>query len=77
MGRTLHGQALHHPRTHVMILERPWAVARADLRLEQGQLPARVPTLAAGEDPPYRPSSGALLYSGTPLNRQASMECPG
>ena len=24
MGRTLHGQALHHPRTHIMILEWPW-----------------------------------------------------
>jgi hypothetical protein len=23
MGRTLHGQALYHPRAHIMILERP------------------------------------------------------
>ena len=24
-GRTLHGPPMHHPRTHIMILERPWA----------------------------------------------------
>ena len=28
MGRTLHGPALHHPRTHIMILERPWNAPR-------------------------------------------------
>ena len=26
MGRTLHGPPIHHPRTHIMILERPWWV---------------------------------------------------
>ena len=24
MGRTLYGPPIHHPRTHIMILERPW-----------------------------------------------------
>ena len=27
MGRTFHGPPIHHPRTHIMILERPWTPA--------------------------------------------------
>src|SRR5260370_11770302 len=27
MGRTLHGPPIHHPRAHIMVLERPWAPA--------------------------------------------------
>ena len=27
MGRTFHGPPIHHPRTHIMILERPWSSA--------------------------------------------------
>jgi predicted transposase YbfD/YdcC len=33
MGRTLHGPALHHPRTHIMILERPWSSGGSVIRL--------------------------------------------
>lgn len=25
MGQPIHGQAIRHPRTHIMILKRPWA----------------------------------------------------
>ena len=28
MGRTFHGPPIHHPRTHIMILERPWHPVR-------------------------------------------------
>jgi hypothetical protein len=38
MGRTLHGQALHHSRTHTMILERPW-LPNLLRRLEPPMLP--------------------------------------
>ena len=39
MGRTLHGPALHHPRTHIMILERPCVRKHGKARVDTA--PAR------------------------------------
>ncbi len=36
MGRTLYGPPLHHPWTHIMILERPWPCHWASGRARTG-----------------------------------------
>jgi predicted transposase YbfD/YdcC len=54
MGRTLHGPPIYHPRTHIMILERPWG--------SWVSIPAIIHPIPPGP-------VTALIFSGTGLPR--------
>ena len=60
MGRTLYGPALHNPRTHIMILERPWAAAD-DLFYDLGGAAENRPDPAEPPEPTIVPESIGLV----------------
>jgi endonuclease/exonuclease/phosphatase family metal-dependent hydrolase len=66
MGRTLHGQALYHPRTHIMILERPWPSILAEVAAKCRYSWAFGPSFEFGTDATAGGFGNALL-TRTPI----------
>src|SRR6266581_4502115 len=77
MGRTLHGPPFHPPRTHIMILERPWcyrcgSTAIVSICHHCGQ------PMCAEHSPPTIDLAGRPLsheFAGLGLERLAPYHC--
>jgi hypothetical protein len=70
MGRAFHGPALHYPRAHIMILERPWDVLLTEhqTRVPRVALPA-FPSPVAPSRTKARGLSGRLRTRPLPATR--------